>query len=282
MKTKILVIGANSNLAKAVIPVLAKDNTVITAGKSGCDVYCNVTKDVSIPSGTDVVINFAASFGGNSDKEMLEAFNTNVLGTLNICKSAKAAAVKHVINISTIFTVLDNTSPSYSIYAMTKKQADELAQLYCGLNHIPLTILRPSRIYGDSDGFRKNQPFFYQLIDKAKKGEAISIYGKNDAHRNYIHCADIAEIISNIVTQHIEGVYACTHPDDVTYSQIAQIAQKIFNRGGTVSFLDDKPDIPDDSFEADSIIYDKINYWPVISMEDGIRRIKAYRERVSP
>jgi nucleoside-diphosphate-sugar epimerase len=51
-------------------------------------------------------------------------------------------------------------SPFYSSYALTKKQGDELAESYCRANKIPLTILRPSQIYGDSDSFAKHQPFF--------------------------------------------------------------------------------------------------------------------------
>ena len=63
MSQKILVIGANSALAKVVIPVLAANNTVITAGRQDCDVYCDITKELSLPK-ADVVINFAAAFSG--------------------------------------------------------------------------------------------------------------------------------------------------------------------------------------------------------------------------
>jgi nucleoside-diphosphate-sugar epimerase len=278
MRKKILVIGANSAFAKDVMPILAQKNIVITAGRKNCDIYCDVAKAVTIPSGIDVVINFAAAFGGQSDEDILNAQKTNSLGTLNVCVAAKRAGVKHIVNISSIHALLDEESPQYSIYSITKKQADELAEFYCRANKIPLTIIRPSRIYGDSDAFAENQPFFYQIMDKAQAGEDISIYGKNDALRNYIHGADLAEIINRIVANHTEGTYPCTHPFDVTYSRVARTAQKIFNQGGKTTFLKDKPDILSDNFARDLTIYEKIGYRPKINIEMGISRIKKYRD----
>lgn len=277
MRKKILVIGANSAFAKVAIPVLAEDNTVVTAGRKNSDIYCDVAEAVTIPGGIDVVINFAAAFGGDSDEDILNAQKTNSLGTLNVCVAAKKVGVKHIVNISSLFAVLGESSPYYSIYAITKKHADQLAQFYCEINRIPLTIIRPSQIYGDNDNFAKHQPFFYQIIDKAQNGEDISIYGKNDALRNYIHCADLGEVINRIVKKRIEGVYSCMYPSDVTYSQIAHTAQRVFGKGGKIIFLKDKPDIPNNIFTKDLTIYEKTGYTPEISIKAGLTRIREYR-----
>ncbi len=279
MKNIIFVIGANSTLAKAVIPVLARRSTIITGGRKDCDIYCDITKEVTVPTPVDVVINFAANFGGTSAQEITRAVDTNVLGTLRVCEAAKMAHAKQVILISSIFALLDERAPSYSSYAISKKQADELANFYCKLHNIPLAILRPSRLYGDNESFAKNQPFLYQIIDKAEKGENISIYGRNDASRNYLHVADLAEIIDRTIKLHVEGVYGCVNPVDVTYSQIARIAQKMFNAGGQVISLNDKPDIPNDTFEKNPDIYNKLNYYPAITIKQGLQRIKKFREK---
>jgi len=277
MKQTIFIIGAGSALAQDVMPALAQDNTIVTAGRKGCDVYCDIAKPFTIPAGVDVVINFAAAFGGGDDAAFVDTQKTNVQGTLNVCMAAKAANVKHIINISSIFALLDENSPYYSAYALTKKQADELAQYYCRINTIPLTTLRPSQIYGDSDSFAKHQPFFYTIIDKAQKGEDITIYGTNDARRNFIHSADLAETIRRVVEKRIEGVFACMNPSDVSYSQIAQAAQSVFNKGGKVIFQKDMPDIADNIFAKDVAIYEATKQSLPISIEDGMRRIKDHR-----
>lgn len=274
----IFVIGGNSTLAKSVVPVLSKDHKVTTAGPRNCDVFCDVTKNVEMPKFIDVVINFAAAFGGDSDEEILAAEKTNVLGTLNVCMAAAEAEAKHIVLISSIFTLLEKKSPFYSSYALTKKQAEELAAFYCSRHNLSLTILQPSQIYGDTDEFAKHQPFFYHIIDAAQRGEDITIYGSNDAKRNYIHVADLAEIIARAIKSRLAGIFVCMAPDDLTYVSIAEKAQQIFDKGGKVKFLKSKPDIPDNVFAKDTSIYERLNYWPQVSITNGIERIKKQRQ----
>lgn len=274
----IFVIGGNSTLSKAVTPLFSKDYKIVTAGPRNCDVVCDVTKNVEVPKEIDVVINFAAAFGGDSDEDIIKAVKTNVIGTLNVCTAAAKAKVKHIVQISSIFTLLKEDSPFYSSYALTKKQGDELAEFYCSRHDLPLTILRPSQIYGDSNEFARHQPFFYQIVDSAERGEDITIYGNNDAKRNYIHAADLAEIIAQVIKQQLLGTFVCMAPDDLTYVSIAENALKVFGKGGEVKFLKDKPDIPDNIFSKDLTIYGKLNYSPQISIADGIERIKKQRQ----
>lgn len=278
MKKKIFIVGGRSALAKEAIRLLSKDHDVVTGGRTDCDVYCDVTKEVNIPQNTQVVINFAASFGGNHDSEILDAIHTNIEGLLNVCVAAKEANVKHLINISSIFTFLDETSPYYSSYSVTKRQADELAKLYCKLHYLPLTILKPSQLYGDNDDFAKLQPFFYSIIDKAQSGEDISIFGKHNPMRNYIHVLDVANVIQLMVKKDVKGIYSCTYPSNTSYLEIAQTAQKVFGKGGKVVFQLNKPDILDNIFTNDDEVYKKLGYYPEISLKEGLERIKKYRE----
>ena len=275
---KVLVVGANSTLAQEVIPVLAKNNTIITAGKEKCDVTIDITKDIELPESIDILINFAAALGGKSDDAILENVRTNVLGVLNLCAAAKKDGIKHIVQISSIYTLSPIDSPGYSIYSLTKRQADELAEFYCRKNDINLTILRPSQVYGDSNAFAKNQPFFYQMIDSAQKGEDIKIFGDHDPLRNYLHINDLAEVIGRVVNTGLGGTYACMYPSDVSFSQVAQAAQKTFGAHGSVIFLKNRPAIEDSVFPKDLEIYQKLNYQPQISVDSGIARIKDYRE----
>lgn len=124
-----------------------------------------------------------------------------------------------------------------------------------------------------------HQPFFHEVIEKAQNGQDILIYGTHDALRNYIHCADLAEVINRVAAKRITGIYSCMSPVDVTFSQIAQAAQKTFNKGGKVIFLKDKPNTMDNVFNQDPAIYKKLDYYPKISLEAGLKRIKEFRER---
>ncbi|WP_083208559.1 NAD-dependent epimerase/dehydratase family protein [Mycobacterium malmoense] len=278
MARRIFAIGGESTLARAVLPLLATEATIITAGRNGCDIFCDVNEEVVIPDGLDTVINFTASVGGSSDEQIDSAVNTNVGGILRICEAAKIASTTHIINISSVFALLDNDDPQFSIYALTKRHADELATYYCKRNDLPLTILRPSRIYGDSHDFAKRQPFFYQLIDTASRGEDIFLYGSGDTKRNYIHADDMAEILLRVINRRTTGIYTCAHSSDNTYAQIAKAAQKTFGAGGKIVWLKDKPEPPSDPSAYNIALYDVIDFRPAITVEAAIERIKQHNK----
>jgi len=61
---------------------------------------------------------------------------------------------------------------------------------------LPLAVLRPSQIYGAGPRFRAHHPFLHAMLDKAKKGDDILLYGNHDPWRNfiYIECRNFADL----------------------------------------------------------------------------------------
>lgn len=281
---KILLVGGNSSLAHALRPVLAQFSEVLTAGLSGCDVKLDMiwpAERFDLPVGLDVAIHLAAHFGGESFDAMLAAEEVNVLGTLKLAHACTRVQVGHLVQISSIFAGLAEDSLFYNSYALSKRHAEELARLYCQSVGLPLAILRPSQLYGEGESFRRHQPFLYALLDQAQRGEDIVFYGKNDAQRNFIHVADMAEVIARVVQQRIEGRYDCASLTNVRFSEIANAAVTAFGSSSEIRFDATKPDVPNNAFEADESLYRLIDYFPQISIEQGLAR-EAVRRKVLP
>lgn len=273
---KVVLVGGTSSIAIALKQKLSEFCEVITAGRTNCDLKIDLSdsvENISFPNDIDVVIHTAAHFGGKSASEIIEAENINVLGTLKLCEAAVKANAKHFVYISSIFANLKPDAENYSVYALSKKHAEELATYYCTLHNLPLTILQPSHLYGIEDSFRKHQPFFYSILDKAKNQEEITLYGTNDPIRNYLFMEDLSTIISKVIQQKVTGIYPCAYMSDVTYSEIATAAFKVLGTNGTVNFLQDKPNIPSFKYNKDDSLYQKIDFYPQINMEEGIRKI---------
>jgi nucleoside-diphosphate-sugar epimerase len=138
---KILIVGGTSSLALTLAPLLSGYHEVVTAGRKNCDIYldlANAEESLALPDDIDVFIHTAAHFGGKGDHEILEAENINVLGTLKLCQAASKAKAKHFIFISTIFTAMEKSSPHFTIYALSKKHAEEMADflLYNTFNSV--------------------------------------------------------------------------------------------------------------------------------------------------
>ncbi|MDR1728238.1 MAG: NAD(P)-dependent oxidoreductase [Acidobacteriota bacterium] len=269
----VLLVGSNAALAESLIPILARKHRVMTAGRHNADVSIDLEEDFTLPPGIDALINVAAYFD-NGTENIIKAYQTNVLGTLKLCLEARRTKVKHIVLISSLSAMIAATGHYYGQYAFTKKHADEGASHYCKENNIPLTILRPSQLYGDSDSFRRNQPFFYHMIDRARNGEDICIYGTRNPLRNYLHADDLSESVALVLEKKTIGTFLCLHPEDISFATIAETAYNVYKRGGRIIFNSEHKDIPDNVFEHDNSLYEKTGRFPMIDIESGITRIK--------
>ena len=278
---KILLTGGGSSLAQVLRPELASFAEILTAGRSGCDVKLDLAwpaERFELPDGVDAVIHLAAHFGGKDFASMLAVEEVNALGALKLAHACNRAGVGQLVQISSIFAGLSDESPFFNSYALSKRHAEEVAQLYCRSVGLPLAILRPAQLYGEGGSFRRHQPFLYALLDSVQRGEDIVLYGRNDAQRNFIHAADMAEIIARVVQQRIEGHYECASLTNVRFSEIAAAAVAAFGSASTIRFDADKPDIPDNAFAADDTLYHHIGFFPQISLVEGLAR-EAVRRR---
>jgi nucleoside-diphosphate-sugar epimerase len=277
---KILIVGGVSALGIALNEAFKASNNVITAGRRGCDITVDITDDcegITFPDGIDIVIHTAAHFGGTEAKDILAAINVNVLGTAKVCKAAIDAGVKHFVLISSIFVFKGSMGIRDDAYSISKRHSEEVATLLCSKFSIPLTILRPSQIYGNTHSFSSRQPFLSRIIDKALMGEPIDIYGSRDAKINLIHIKDLVKIVSHIIIQKLTGVYSCCHPINTSYCEFAKTAFSIVDKRPMIRFLNEMRDIEDLIFENDLMLYSAIEFSPETNLREGILEIITER-----
>ena len=272
---KVMVVGHRSNLSKALIPFLSSFADVVLAGRSDSDVVldlCGPLDKFVIPSGLDVVINLAACFGGTDTADIDRSMETNVLGAYKLAQACTANGVKTLLQVSSIFSHLTDSSPFYSSYALSKKYMEKLLEMYCKSAELNLTIVRPTQLYGEGDEFRKHQPSIYRMLDQAQNGEDVVIYGKNDALRNFMHVDDAAKTIALAVSQELFGSYDSMNLSNIRLSDIANAALSAFDSSRSVIFDVGKPDIPDNIFNIDTSIFGRLGFLPQISMDQGMVR----------
>ena len=275
-----LIVGGSSALAKTLRSILPRFAEVLTAGRSGCDMHLDLSApdgEILIPKGIDVVVNAAAHFGGNDADSIVEAVDVNVLGALKLCKACISARVQFLVSISSVNACLDESSDYFEVYALSKRQSDEAVQLFCSSQSLPCAILRPSQLYGNEEGFRKHQLFLYTVLDRAQKNEDILIYGSRDAMRNYLHADDLCQVILRVIENRIEGQFVCTHPVDVSLSDVAYAAIKAFRSSSSVHFSKEMKSMSDNVFPYDDSLYAKTRCFPSISLNEGLQRIAAHR-----
>ena len=272
---KVLIIGGNSALGIELKKTLTPNYDVITAGRVDCDVYIDLSLPLDFNKNIecDVVILTAAKFGGEDFASYVDNVNINVVGTIRAIEIAEKMKAKHFLLISSMSALQNFRSPFYGIYSITKRQSEEVAEFVCNSIKMPLTVLRPSQLYGENDSFKKHQPLIYSIINSAMNNETITFYGNHNAIRNYLHVADFNEIIRRVIGLKVEGKFDCVNTKNTNLIEIANAAIDVFKSSSKYQFNLSKEDIFDNSFEADFSFYRKIEFQPRITIEKGMRMI---------
>jgi UDP-glucose 4-epimerase len=270
---KVLVIGPSSSLAYHLIPQLETIGEVFTAGRNDAHYYLDLETHPDtwdFPSNIDTVVNLAAHFGGIGVENLVAAQNVNTRGVLYLTEICELFKVKHLVHISTIFSSLQEASPFYSAYSLTKRHGEELAHFATRNSKLALAILRPSQLYGPVARFRRHQPFFYNVLSRAASNQEILFHGSHDAMRNFIHVDDVAQMIALCVARRVEGIFNCVAQENITYGQLARIAIDTFGSKSKVRFDSKFSNTHDNGYAADDLLYRHLDRFPRISLADGI------------
>ncbi|MEM1001224.1 MAG: NAD(P)-dependent oxidoreductase [Bacteroidota bacterium] len=271
---KILITGGNSSVSRYLIPLLSEDYEIITVGRRDCDINLDPNRPFTeqLPENVDIVIHTAAAFGRQTDQEIHETQKFNVLDTMELCFHLKKMNVKHYVYISSIFAHLEESSPLYSIYSISKRHSEEIIQYCLKRDEIPYTILRPSQLYGNDSSFIPHHPFLYQIIEKASKGEKITLFGNHGGSANYLHIKDFTETILRVVKKGVYGVYDSITRTPNTYLEIASTVYELTNNPVNIEFLRDRKE-SGQGFPFDDTLYKKLDFFPRMSIKEGLSEI---------
>jgi dTDP-glucose 4,6-dehydratase len=209
------------------------------------------------------VINFAAqSHVCNSFSNPIQYTQDNIFGThilLDCCYKyhCKTQNISKFIHISTdeVYgessetdtasekkteaSVLCPTNP----YAATKAGAELIVQSYYHSFNFPIIITRSNNIYGKNQYYEKLIPKFIKLL---KEGKQLTIHGKGDTIRSFLHVEDLCEAFKLVLTKgEIGEIYNIGSEDEYTVLDVAKILlRKIKNTDEleeNIKFIEDRP-----------------------------------------
>lgn len=275
-----LIIGSTSVVGEAIAAELASLGQIKTAGRRNADFDFDLAgPDTTAATGEtfDVAVLVAADFGGPTDDDITQAIQVNVVGALAACRLAANVGVKHFVLISSVSATYTPDDPYFGIYALSKRQSEEVVAFYCRQRNITLTIIQPTGLYDAAGRCRAHQGLLYGIVDRARAGSDFTISGSADPVRNYLHVTDLARVVRRVVETGRPGTYVCASPQSATVGEIARLAFEVFGRGGQVRFDVSKGDIPSTRPLPESDVYDDLSIWPVVSLEAGFRQIRDFQ-----
>lgn len=168
----------------------------------------------------DVIFHLAAQPGVRySMKNPAKTTMVNVLGTLNVLRSAKEACVKRVIVASSSsvygnpkYMPVDENHPTnpISVYGLSKLAAEAYCKLYYRQFNLPIVVLRYFTVYGPR---QRPDMAFYRWARQIFEGKPITIYGDGTQTRDFTYIADVIDAT-------------------IKAAEIDEIEGEIFNIGG--------------------------------------------------
>lgn len=115
------------------------------------------------------------------------AYETNVMGTLNILEACREFNIKRVVMTSS-----NVVYAFWTPYRSSKEALENLAIVYCDMYGLSVICLRNSNVYGSRQSELGPSPNVFSALRKTKKEKNyIEITGDGNQTRDYTHVSDI-------------------------------------------------------------------------------------------
>ena len=270
MKETILITGNKGFIGSYIEKTLSKHyNTIGLSRTDGLDIT-DYTSLEHVETKIDIIIHTAAI--ASDDYET--SFQTNVVGTLNLCKYAKENGIKRFMLISSMFALEENDNEYFNTYGKTKKTSEEVATAYCKENSIDLTILRLAQVYDDARLGQSGQVMLYYFIDTIQAKHQITLFGRTNPLRNYIHIDYLCSVVNEILQNKKVGTWNILDEKSHTITEIAYMLFDIIQKQPNITRLTEKPNIPSVHIPTENRYNSET--LSSISLIDGMKRILNY------
>ena len=226
---QILLSGANGFLGKHIYSQLASHSEIITLGRTGCVINCDLAKSIPSLPNVDTVVHAAgmAHFVPLTSLETQAFFEVNLNGTANLLKG-----LEQTRNLPNAFVFISSVAvyglesgimiPEESAllakdpYGRSKIYAEELVVTWCKKNKIICTILRLPLLVGETPPGNLGA-----MIKGIQKGFFFNIAG-GKAKKSMVLADDVAKAILDVAK--IGGIYNLT---DGYHPSFAELSEQI-------------------------------------------------------
>lgn len=282
---RILIVGGSSMVGKRLRERLSPKHRIVTAGRNKDEDFpfdlAAEGRLPTIPEPLDALVHCAASYGEEKADDWARNEKINGAGAFRVAELAASAGCKHLVYLSSLFAMEHPQNGYFGSYALSKKHGQENLAWSCARAKIGYSALQFAQIYDERGEARKHQRLFYSMIDKAARGEDITIHGKADPRRNFLFVEDAVTTIERVLEKRPFGIFPCLHAESPRLSEIAKTAFEVFGKGGRVLFDATKADPPSVYLPEDSRIYGTIGFSPATTLRSGIERIRDAKMRES-
>ena len=224
-------------------------------------------------------------------KEPRYAEDINVRGTFNVLEVARLNSdIKRTIFASTVWIYQDTPQgdgllkedtpvslPSH-FYTATKFAGEANCMAYSKLFNVPVTILRLGVPYGPRARGTVVSAIF---VEKALKGESITIAGDGNQYRKFVYVEDLAKgCVLALKEVARNKIYNLEGEEKISIKQIAETVDEILS-GVKIVYIEGRKDDFSGKDISNQRAKDELGWSPTTSFKEGMKRyIEWYKKNV--
>lgn len=231
--------------------------------------------------GAESVFHLAALISvPESMQKPLDYVTVNASGALNVLEACRLANVKNVVLSSSAAVYGDNptipklenmTPEPKSPYAVTKLDGEYYFQMYRAQYGLNATSLRYFNVFGPRQDPKSQYaaavPIF---IDKALRGDEITIFGDGEQTRDFIYVKDIVQ--GNLLAAEKGGdVFNVAWGKRITVNDLARKIIEITASKSKIRYLPERPGDIKHSMADNHKIVDQLGFKASSDLESGLR-----------
>ncbi len=239
----------------------------------------------------DTIIHFAAqSHVQNSFNDSLQYTKDNVIGTHTLLECCRLYnKIIRFIHVSTdevygesLLDITENKKTEQSLlcptnpYAASKAAAESFVQSYIKSFNMPIIITRGNNVYGPNQYPEKVIPKF---INQLQSGKKITIQGKGDCVRGFLHVNDTADAFIKILEKGEIGEIYNIGCDEEMEISILELAKKIYELSkvksswtDSIEYIEDRP-FNDQRYYISNEKLKNMGWEITIKLEDGLKEL---------
>ena len=245
----------------------------------------DVQNHIEVAEDLDYVLHLASPASPKAYTQYpINTLKAGSIGTINTLGLAKAKNAKYLLtSTSEIYgdplvspqpeSYWGNVNPNgtRSMYDEAKRFAEAAVSSYNRIYDLDTRILRLFNTYGPkmkiNDG-RVVTNFIYQAIT----GNDITIYGQGNQTRSFCYIDDTVSGILKAMESDNSEVFNIGNPNEITILQLAEKIIELTNSKSEIKFVKLPEDDPMQRKPDISKANNKLDWFPKVSLEDGLKK----------
>ena len=255
----------------------------------------DISNPLYIKEGLDWVLHFASlASPKHYINYPIKTLKSGLLGTHNCLGLAKKKEAKFFLaSTSEVYgdplvhpqpeEYCGNVSPTgiRSCYDESKRGAESLTYAYMRQHNLDVRVVRIFNTYGPNmhpDDGRVVSNFIVQAL----KGQDLTIYGKGSQSRSFYYVTDLVEGIIKMMNIDYKMPLNLGNPSEFKIIELANLVLKFTNSKSKIKHLPLPEDDPKQRQPDISKVRKKMDWKPLVSLEDGLKRtIEYFKEKLA-